>query len=81
MISAIVTVPNVGGPVDSIVNKNNVTCFGYSNGGATVTVSGGKSPFSYSWSPLGGNTLVGTGMIAGTYTFTATDKTGCIELR
>ena len=48
-----------------------------STGTITATVSGGASPYSYSWSG-GGATTVKTG-IAGSYTLTVTDSKGCIK--
>jgi len=46
-------------------------------GTATVNVSGGTSPYTYSWAPIGGNNATGTGLTAGSYTVTVTDNTGC----
>lgn len=47
------------------------------NGTATVTASGGTAPYSYSWSPYGGNGPAATGLGAGIYTATVTDANGC----
>lgn len=55
---------------------NNVSCYGGSNGVAAVTVSGGTSPYSYSWSPSGGSSSTASGLSAGTYTVTVTDSMG-----
>ncbi|WP_430406704.1 T9SS type A sorting domain-containing protein [Fluviicola sp.] len=54
-------------------NQTNVSCFGGSNGSATVTPSGGTSPYTYSWAPSGGTGSTASGLIAGTYTCTITD--------
>lgn len=52
---------------------NNVTCFGLSNGSATVTVNGGSPPSSITWSTGAvGPTL--SNVPAGTYTYTYTDQ-------
>jgi uncharacterized repeat protein (TIGR01451 family) len=51
----------------------NVSCFGGTDGAATISVSGGVGPFTYSWSPSGGTTATQTGLAAGTYTVTVTD--------
>ncbi len=56
---------------------NGVTCFGGNNGSATVTPAGGTSPFTYSWSPSGGNASTATGLSAGTYTVTVIDAANC----
>src|SRR5688572_25022354 len=46
-----------------------VTCNGYNNGTATVTVNGGNPPFTYAWStnPVQ-NGVTATGLSPGTYT-------------
>ena len=48
-------------------------CFGEQNGIATVAVTSGIQPFTYKWSN-GTKTAQATGLSAGTYTFTVTDK-------
>lgn len=53
-----------------------VSCFGGSDGTATVIVSGGSPPYSYAWS-TGDTTATVTGLPAGTYTVSVTDTTGC----
>ena len=50
-----------------------VSCNGGNNGTATVGVTGGLGPFSYSWSPGGQTTQTITGLTAGSYTVTVTD--------
>jgi hypothetical protein len=53
-----------------------VRCFGESNGGASVGLSSGNSPFNYSWST--GDTLPAiTGLPPGNYDVTITDSTQC----
>ena len=61
----------------SLSSQTDNACFGESNGSATVTESGGTSPFSYSWSPSGGTAPTATGLTAGPYTCTITDAAGC----
>ncbi|MBA3899347.1 MAG: SprB repeat-containing protein, partial [Bacteroidetes bacterium] len=56
------------------ISGTNVSCFGGSNGSATVTAAGGTAPYTYSWSPSGGNAATATGLIAGSYTVTVTDN-------
>ncbi len=62
----------------SISAQTNVLCFGNSTGSATVSVSGGTSPYSYSWNttPIQ-NTATAAGLVAGNYTCTITDANGC----
>ncbi|RKT00767.1 gliding motility-associated C-terminal domain-containing protein [Flavobacterium sp. 123] len=54
-------------------SQTNLFCFGGSNGTASVVVSGGTAPYSYSWSPSGGTWATASGLTAGNYTVTITD--------
>ncbi len=75
--SVSVTVNNLAGPVATVFSVTNVSCNGLTNGSATVTVSGGTSPFTFLWSDA--QTLpTATNLGAGTYTLTATDVNGCV---
>jgi gliding motility-associated-like protein len=47
------------------------------NGSATVSVSGGKKPYTFSWSPGAASGTTATGLISGTYTCTVSDSNGC----
>ena len=76
-LTASVTVPNAGSPTATIIAVTNVSCFGGNNGSATVSASGGTSPYTYAWTPTGGNALTGVSLIAGPYTVTVTDANGC----
>ncbi|SEJ22658.1 SprB repeat-containing protein, partial [Flavobacterium terrigena] len=62
-------------------SQTNVSCFGGSNGTATVIPSGGIAPYSYSWSPSGGTGTTASGLAAGSYTVTVTDNIGCTATR
>lgn len=53
-----------------------VSCFGGSNGAVNQTLTGGVSPFSYSWSS-GQTTEDISALPIGTYTVTITDGNGC----
>ncbi|CAN5358406.1 hypothetical protein BH09BAC5_BH09BAC5_02220 [soil metagenome] len=55
----------------------NVSCFGGTNGTATVVPSNGSSPYTYAWTS-GGTNATESGLIAGSYTCTITDAGGCI---
>ena len=48
-------------------------------GTATITESGGTAPYTYSWSPSGGNGSTASGLAPGNYTVTVTDSKGCTE--
>lgn len=58
--------------------QNNITCFNGSNGSATFTVNGGTQPYTYSWSPSGGNTATAANLSAGTYTLGIADANNCL---
>lgn len=60
----------------SDVLVQNPICFGASNGEIKTSISGGKAPFSISWSN-GTNGVDNVGIPAGTYTMTVTDANGC----
>ncbi len=62
----------------SISSSNNVNCNSGNDGNASVTPSGGTSPYTYLWD--GGATPLdstNTGLIAGTFNVTVTDINGC----
>ncbi len=53
---------------------------GAGNGTATATASGGVAPYTYSWSPAGGNQATATGLNNGNYTCVITDVNGCAAI-
>ena len=70
-----VTINNIGGPTLSFTSID-VSCYGLSDGQATVTATGGSSPYTYTWT-TGGTNDTETGLSAGTFTVTVTDATSC----
>lgn len=70
--------------VTSIQTKS-VTCYNGTDGSATVTVSGGNGPYSYTWLPTGGSNSIATGLGCGTvqpnpsitYTVKISDVNNC----
>ncbi len=54
------------------------TC-GASNGSASVTTSGGVSPYTYSWYPSGSTATQINNLPAGIYSVTITDNHGCLS--
>lgn len=66
------------GGMSLTISQNNASCYGEKNGSAIATASGGISPYTYSWSPLGGTNSLASNLSAGTYTVTIKDAPGCI---
>lgn len=62
--------------ITSVITSTNSTC-GNANGIASVTVTGGISPYTYSWTPTGGTNALSTGLLAGSYVVLITDANGC----
>ncbi|MCS6934621.1 MAG: choice-of-anchor L domain-containing protein [Chitinophagales bacterium] len=58
----------------------NVTCHGGNNGSVDLSVSGGVSPYSYTWSN-GATTQDIFSLTAGTYSVTVADSNGCTVTR
>ena len=54
-----------------------VTCFGGSNGSASVIATGGTPGYTYSWTPSGGTTSTISSVSSGNYLVTVTDLAGC----
>jgi gliding motility-associated-like protein len=57
-------------------STTDVACNGGSNGAITTSVSGGNTPYTYSWSN-GATTANLSNVVAGTYTVTITDAGSC----
>jgi SdrD B-like domain/SprB repeat/Secretion system C-terminal sorting domain len=75
--TATVNIPQASPIVTTAVITSNATCsFG---GTATASSVGGVGPYTYAWSngQTGPNA---TNLVAGTYTVTTTDATGCIRV-
>ncbi|TNE54048.1 MAG: T9SS type A sorting domain-containing protein [Bacteroidetes bacterium] len=73
-------VVSTGGPVISGI-VTDVVCYGAQNGGVTINVTGGETPYQYEWTggtlsaPVFTTNLTGVG--AGVYTVTVTDDRSC----
>ena len=65
----------------SASSQINVSCYGESNGQATVSVTGGTTSYTFNWtgSPNGDGTDTVTGLPAGLITCYVTDANGCTD--
>lgn len=77
-VETVIIMQPSAGLTSMISNSIDVSCFGGNDGSATVTVSGGTAPFSYSWNTVPVQTFAtATGLKAGNYTVSISDVNGC----
>ena len=69
-------VNDAGSPTATISSSTNVDCFGNANGTATVSATGGTTPYTYLWSD-GQNTTTATNLSGGVYNVIVSDNNGC----
>lgn len=79
-VTDVVNVGTTGGMSVTAAPTQSVSCNGGANGGASVTINTGTAPFTYAWSPSGGNSSAATGLSAGNYTVMVTDVNGCTDM-
>jgi gliding motility-associated-like protein len=66
----------------NITGQTNVLCYGNATGTATVTTTGGTSPYIYSWNTTPTQTTAtAINLAAGIYTVTITDASGCVQTK
>src|SRR6185312_3719017 len=70
-----VTISGSSGPSITSITTKESNC-GAKNGDATATVTGGASPYTYSWNN-GQTKATADSLAAGVYILTVTDKNGC----
>jgi len=63
--------------VNNSITTTPVSCFGYSDGSATIQVSGGTPPYTYSWTHNVSNSETADLVPAGTYMVTVLDDNDC----
>ncbi|MCD6018747.1 MAG: hypothetical protein K0S53_1868 [Bacteroidetes bacterium] len=68
---------NQAPPINAVVNSTLTSCFGSSDGKASVVAAGGTLPYYYSWSPYGGSSSTANGLLAGNFSVTVIDGLGC----
>ncbi len=76
--SVCIIMPNSSTDTVSICGVTNATCFGGNDGSLVCCLKGGTGPFTYNWSPSGGNSSTASTLTANNYTVTVTDPSGCI---
>lgn len=64
-----------GGTILSNLTRQDVSCFGASDGAAALAPTGGVPPYTFSWS-TGATTAAISGLSAGPYGYTITDAVG-----
>ena len=63
-------------PITATISFISPSCFGLSDGSATITTSGGTQPYIYNWSN-GANSASAVGLSANTYTANVLDANQC----
>jgi large repetitive protein len=71
-----VTQPN---EITGLFSSSDVSCHSGSDGSASISVSGGTSPYAYFWPTNGSTSNSTSGLSAGTYTVEVTDINQCIQ--
>lgn len=71
-----VIVNAMNAPTVTLQSQTDVTCYGGTDGAATVNVSGGSSPYSYAWSNSSTSNTI-SNVSAGSYTCTVSDASSC----
>jgi len=64
--------------ITTSITTTPVQCFGQSNGTATASISGGTSPYTYTWSNAATTSAI-NGLAAGNYTCVVKDAGGCVD--
>lgn len=75
------TSPSITQPTQLVLNLTtvDVSCFGGTNGSASVLASGGTPGYSYAWSPVGGSTSSISNLASAVYTIVVTDSNNCVS--
>ncbi len=76
-VATAITIIEDTGATIAFSARNNVSCFGGSDGGATVVMTGGTNPYTYTWSPLGETTASVNNLTIGQFTVVVSDIHNC----
>ncbi len=79
LYTAVTTISTSVGPT-IILTATNVLCFNGTNGSSEATASGSIGPYTYIWSPVGGNNAIANNLVAGTYSCLVTDANNCASI-
>ena len=79
-ITGNITISDNSGPSGENIIANSPSCFGLSDGSASITGLGGATPYSYIWLHNGSTNQTETGLSAGTYFVEITDDNGCTRV-
>lgn len=60
------------------LSAQDVSCFAYTDGSATAMVTGGSTPYSYTWTTSTATTATAPDLAAGTYTVEIRDANNCL---
>jgi hypothetical protein len=63
--------------ISQVINRENVTCAGGNDGSASVTASGGISPYNFEWPDGGDGSMLSTGI----YDVTVSDANNCTRIQ
>lgn len=69
-----ITAPSV---LQSVVSVSNAACSSCATGSLFANASGGVAPYTYTWSPSGGNAAQAFNLLPGCYTVSIKDANGC----
>lgn len=77
-VSTFTTVSQPSSAITVTVNNTNVTCNGFTNGSASVVISGGTPGYTTTWLPIGASSSVITGLAVGNYSVVIIDQNNCL---
>ncbi|MES2622514.1 MAG: gliding motility-associated C-terminal domain-containing protein [Bacteroidota bacterium] len=72
-----ITITQPGQPLSLVPDSTNLTCFQSNDGTASVAVSGGTIPYTYTWNPNVGSGNSASSLAAGVYNLTVSDDNAC----